>query len=212
MRMKNKKWSIPFINEHDDVVIDINNVQDEKYADFFKNDELYLEIGTGKGNFILQMAQKFPKMKFLGVEKSVTCLAITAKKIVEAKLDNVRLVACDIAQLVDSLPTHKFAAIFLNFSDPWPKKRHYKRRLTYSSFLKKYATLLNEDGKIIMKTDSVPLFDFSIEELLNNGYQVTYSTYDYDGSDEFDTMTEYEVYFRNELVKINRLIAIKKEN
>lgn len=213
MRMKNKKWSLPFINDHSDIIYREDTINELSNDSFFDYEELYLEIGTGKGGFISKMAEKNPNKRFLGIEKSVTCLAITAKKVEEAGLNNVRLILGDVNKLIDSLPNHRFKVIFLNFSDPWPKKRHFKRRLTYDTLLKRYSDILIDDGRIIMKTDNVELFDFSQEKLQNNGFEITYLTYQYDGTDEFDVMTEYEEYFRNEGTKINRLIAKKvKDN
>ena len=99
--------------------------------------------------------------------------------------------------------------IFLNFSDPWPKKRHYKRRLTSSSFLQEYKRILAKDGRLIFKTDNVDLFNYSIEMFETNNFNIIKVDNNYDGSDSFDEQTEYETNFRNKGVAINRLIVGK---
>lgn len=213
MRMKNKKWSIPYLNDHPEVVVSNEEYDQDKLQNFLNNSPLFLEIGTGKGDFICNMAKKNPNSFFLGIEKSTTCLAITAKKVVNAELKNVLLISDDIMNIFANIKKHTIDIIFLNFSDPWPKKRHTKRRLTYETFLNNYREILKENGKIIMKTDNLGLFDFSIDSLKSSNFEIEYINYDYNGLDEFDTMTEYEAYFRNEGTTIKKLIAkVGKEN
>lgn len=207
MRMKNKKWSIPFLVDHQDIALYEVNYDNSHLLDFLQNRPLFLEIGTGKGDFILNMAKNNPQSCFIGIEKNITCLAITAKKIVSDGLNNVLLIADDISSVFDALPSHIFQRIYLNFSDPWPKKRHAKRRLTYQTFLDNYRKLLTEDGKIVMKTDNLDLFEFSLESFKENGYLLELINYDYDGLDEGDAQTEYESYFRKEGTPIKKLVA-----
>jgi len=207
MRMKNKKWAIPFLNEHQEIALYNVDYANSALIDFLKSKTLHLEIGTGKGDFILNMAQKNPNDSFLGIEKNTTCLAITAKKIITNEIKNVLLVADDVLKLFAFLPSHSLDTIFLNFSDPWPKKRHAKRRLTYDSYLKEYARILKSNGKLIMKTDNLDLFEFTLESLKNCNFICELVDYDYQGNDNFDTMTEYEAYFRKEGTPIKRLIA-----
>ena len=144
---------------------------------------------------------------WVGIEKSVTCLAITAKKIVNDHLNNVLLIADDVSKVFEHLPDHSIDTIYLNFSDPWPKKRHAKRRLTFKTFLDSYRRILKSSGQIIMKTDNLDLFDFSIESFKENNYDLEVIDYDYAFNDEVDVMTEYESYFRNLHTPIKRLIA-----
>ncbi len=207
MRMKNKKWSIPFLNEHKEIVLYEVSYDNELLKDFINHQPLYLEIGTGKGDFILNMAKNNPNTHFIGIEKSITCLAITAKKIVNEDIKNVLLIADDVSKVFAYLPQGSIDKLFLNFSDPWPKKRHEKRRLTYKTFLDEYKKILKINGEIIMKTDNIDLFNYSIESFTSNGFILEQVNFDYDGLDTNDVMTEYERFFRDEGTKINKLVA-----
>lgn len=207
MRMKNKKWSIPFLNEHKEIVLYEVSYDNELLKDFINHQPLYLEIGTGKGDFILNMAKNNPNTHFIGIEKSITCLAITAKKIVNEDIKNVLLIADDVSKVFAYLPQGSIDKLFLNFSDPWPKKRHEKRRLTYKTFLDEYKKILKSNSEIIMKTDNIDLFNYSIESFTSNGFILEHVNFDYDGLDTNDVMTEYERFFRDEGTKINKLVA-----
>ncbi len=207
MRMKNKKWSIPFLNEHKEIALYEVSYDNELLKDFINHQPLYLEIGTGKGDFILNMAKNNPDAHFIGIEKSITCLAITAKKIVNEDIKNVLLIADDVNKVFAYLPQGSIDKLFLNFSDPWPKKRHEKRRLTYKTFLDEYKKILKNNGEIIMKTDNIDLFNYSIESFTSNGFILEQVNFDYDGLDTNDVMTEYERFFRDEGTKINKLVA-----
>lgn len=207
MRMKNKKWSIPFLNEHKEIALYEVSYGNELLKDFINHQPLYLEIGTGKGDFILNMAKNNPDAHFIGIEKSITCLAITAKKIVNEDIKNVLLIADDVNKVFAYLPQGSIDKLFLNFSDPWPKKRHEKRRLTYKTFLDEYKKILKTNGEIIMKTDNIDLFNYSIESFTSNGFILKQVNFDYDGLDTNDVMTEYERFFRDEGTKINKLVA-----
>lgn len=207
MRMKNKKWSIPFLNEHKEIALYEVSYDNELLKDFINHQPLYLEIGTGKGDFILNMAKNNPDAYFIGIEKSITCLAITAKKIVNEDIKNVLLIADDVSKVFAYLPQGSIDKLFLNFSDPWPKKRHEKRRLTYKTFLDEYKKILKSNGEIIMKTDNIDLFNYSIESFTSNGFILEQVNFDYYGLDTNDVMTEYERFFRDEGTKINKLVA-----
>ena len=145
MRTKFKAWTAPYIEDHQEIVLqedELNHLND-----------FYLEIGSGKGDFILKMSQNNPDMFFVGVEKNVTCAGFMAKKLVEAEIKNAKIVRDDAAIFLTKLNDKSVNIIFLNFSDPWPKKRHQKRRLTSDLFLNEYRRVLKDDVKIIFKTD-----------------------------------------------------------
>ena len=204
MRTKFKAWAEPYIREHPEIAL-----SDEELN---KLDGFCLEIGSGKGDFLVQMATKFPNLSFLGVERNVTCAGFSAKKIVESKLENIKFLWSDIINVTPKLKDESVNYIFLNFSDPWPKRRHVKRRLTSDLFLKEYQRILKKDGKLIFKTDNTELFNFSIEKLENNGFKIIFKTDTYMGEDEFDACTEYEAWFRNEHTPIHRMVVMKNEN
>lgn len=206
--MKHKSWSEPFINEHSDIV---KVIKDKNDFDFLNEREYVLEIGTGRGDFILQMAQKFKDKLWIGVEMNVDALAVTAKKIVENQLTNVILIRQNFAFVAPLLPLGLCTTIYLNFSDPWPKARHEKRRLTSNSFLYMYRDILSDNGQIIMKTDNCELFEYSVWNIgFNKYFKVIQTEEDYQLDDDNDAMSEYEKKFRNLGQPIYRLI-IKKE-
>ena len=202
MRTKFKAWAEPYIKEHPEIAL-----TDEELN---KLDGFCLEIGSGKGDFLVQMATKFPNLNFLGVEKNVTCAGFSAKKIVESKLGNIRFLWSDIIYVTPKLKDESVDYIFLNFSDPWPKRRHEKRRLTSDLFLKEYQRILKKDGKLIFKTDNTELFNFSIDTLESSGFSIISKTDSYMGEDDFDACTEYEAWFRNEKTPIHRMVVMKK--
>ena len=202
MRTKYKPWAKPYIEEHKEVIF-----SKEELLGFDK--PYYLEIGSGKGQFLVDMAKKFPDKFFVGVERNVTCAGFTAKKLVEQEITNAKLMFINAELLMGEIKDNSVEAIFLNFSDPWPKKRHHKRRLTAESFLANYYRVLKSGGRLIIKTDNVDLFMFTLENLANSKFKLVYKTDNYMDCDEFDTMTEYEKSFRDEGVAIHRLILEK---
>lgn len=174
------------------------------------NNDLCLEIGMGKGNFLLGMCLNHPNINYIGVEKysSVICSAI--KKINEYELDNLKILNIDIMDIPQYL-YGKIKTIYLNFSDPWPKKRNTKRRLTSENFLKLYDNLFKDEKHIILKTDNDDFYEFSKESLLSYGYKIINETYDLHNSDITDSpKTEYEEKFSSQGVKIKYIEVIKK--
>lgn len=177
---------------------------------FNNNNDLCLEIGMGKGNFLLGMCLNHPNINYIGVEKysSVICSAI--KKINEYELDNLKILNMDVMDIPQYL-YGKIKTIYLNFSDPWPKKRNTKRRLTSENFLKLYDNLFKNEKHIILKTDNDDFYEFSKESLLSYGYKIINETYDLHNSDITDSpKTEYEEKFSSQGVKIKYIEVIKK--
>ena len=201
MRTKFKAWAKPFIEEHPEVMC--------PFDDLGRFKPYYLEIGSGKGQFLLEMAKKFPKLTFIGIEMNVTCAGFTAKKLVENEIQNAKLVLANAVQVTPNIEDNSVEAIFLNFSDPWPKKRHTKRRLTSESFLKEYYRILKTGKRLIFKTDNYDLFTYSLEVVHGSPFKLVEANYSYDGSDPFDACTEYEKSFREENQPIYRLILEK---
>lgn len=201
MRMRNPK-------NMDEILNSCNYFLTE---DLFNNDnDICLEIGMGKGNFLLGMCLNHPDINYIGVEKysSVICSAI--KKINEYELDNLKILNIDIVDIPQYL-YGKIKTIYLNFSDPWPKKRNTKRRLTSENFLKLYDNLFKDKKHIILKTDNNDFYEFSKESLLSYGYKIINETYDLHNSDITDSpKTEYEEKFSSQGVKIKYIEVIKK--
>ena len=201
MRTKFKAWAEPFINEHPEVM--------RSFEQLNELGSYYLEIGSGKGQFLLDMALKYPNLTFIGVERNITCAGFTAKKLVENEIKNAKLVHADAGQMTPSIKDASVEGIFLNFSDPWPKKRHTKRRLTSESFLNEYYRILKKGARLIFKTDNYDLFTYSLEVIGASKFKLVEANYSYDGKDEFDATTEYEKSFREEGQPIYRLILEK---
>ena len=164
-------------------------------APFGEKRPLHLEIGCGKGKFSCEMSALHPDVNFYAMEKVSDVMVIAAERALqtaEDRPDNLRFIVGDAKELTEWFAPHTFSCIYLNFSDPWPKKGYYKRRLTYRAFLEIYKTLLADDGVLRLKTDNVGLFDFSLEEFEAAGMQVLRMSRDLHNSpyNEGNVMTE----------------------
>lgn len=201
MRMRNPKNKDLIINNCD-YIYSIENS--------FTNDfPVCLEIGMGKGQFLLQMALNNPNVNFIGVEKYSSVASVAIKKINEYKPDNLKILIGDITSYIDLLQG-KIDTIYLNFSDPWPKDRHAKRRLTSIEFLKKYDHLFKGKAHIIQKTDNDDLFQFSLEEYQKYGYKINKISYDLHKESIPDIVSEYEEKFSAMGIKI-KYVDVSKD-
>lgn len=176
---------------------------------FGNNNPINIEIGIGKGDFIIENALRNPNINYIGIEKFDSVIVRAIQKSNELEINNLRIIRMDAMNLADVFDK-EIDLIYLNFSDPWPKERHAKRRLTSNIFLSVYDNLFKDSKNIIMKTDNINLFDYSLESLVNYGYEIKYRTNDLDCLSEDNIMTEYERKFHEKGVKINKLIAYKK--
>lgn len=181
----------------------------ESFADVFGNDKpVHIEVGCGKGNFACGMSEKYPDINFVAVEKvaDVCCVALEKAKAASErrKEDNLRFYIGDAKSLSELVPPHSVDCIYLNFSDPWPKKGHSKRRLTYRGFIDIYREILREGGVLKLKTDNVSLFDFSLEEFESAGLTLLMQTRDLHHSEYAggNIMTEYEKNFSDKGMNI----------
>ena len=181
------------------------------WNELFGNDnDIYIEIGMGKGDFIIGNALRYPNINFIGIEMYDSVMIRAVQKSNELELSNLKLVKMD-ATYIEEVFDKEISRIYLNFSDPWPKDRHAKRRLTSNRFLERYDKIFKGTPNIIMKTDNVDLFNFSLESLKEYGYDIEYSTNDLYSEDVSDNIaTEYEKKFVERGVQINKLIASKK--
>ena len=203
MRTKFKAWTVPYLEEHQEVLI-----KPEELPTFERS--FNLEIGSGKGQFIIDMARKYPNEYFIGVERNTTCAGITAKKLVESPdINNAKLIFDNADAVLMNLKDNSVDNIFLNFSDPWPKKRHWKRRLSAPSYLDNYYRILKEGGRLIIKTDNTDLFAFTKEMMETSKFVLESLTDNYVDRDEFDAETEYEKSFREIGTPIHRLVVRK---
>ena len=178
----------------------------------FENDHpIHIEIGMGKGRFIMDLARLNPNINYIGIERYTSVLLRAVQKIEENPLPNVRFLCEDAANLPDIFAAEEVKRIYLNFSDRWPKDRHARRRLTSSEFLARYDQFLAKDGRLEFKTDNVGLFDFSLEEINNSDvWHIDVHTYDLHEDPMLNfgnVMTEYEEKFSSKGNPICKLIA-----
>lgn len=191
-------------------LIENPEVYRDKWQSVFKNsNSICLEVGTGKGNFIIDMAIKNPCVNFVGLEKYTSVIARALQKCEDLKLDNLVFINGDALNL-DKWFNKEIDTIYLNFSDPWPKKRHAKRRLTSEIFLSLYDKVFKDTCKIVQKTDNTILFESSIISLSNYGYKIEDISLDLWSTDKIYSETEYEHKFRLQGDKIYYLRAVKK--
>ena len=165
MRVKRKKHGAERLEACGNIVVKDLKAEGKTAKELFGNDNpIRIEIGCGKGDFIVGTAAKEPDVNFLAIERVSDVLVMAAEKIKESGLSNIRVCCIDAKELAEIFEEGSIDRIYLNFSDPWPKSKHYKRRLTYRSFLEIYKKILKDDGAIFFKTDNRGLFDFSLEE------------------------------------------------
>ena len=209
MRLRNVRNAKEIVNNSDYVV---HNPQDwkGKYSELFgNNNPIHLEVGMGKGDFIINMALKYPDINFIGLERyeSIVCRAI--QKLENKTISNLKLIVVDALEL-GNIFDKEIECLYLNFSDPWPKKRHARRRLTSEVFLPIYDHIFKGEKLIIQKTDNIGLFESSIVSLSTYGYVIEDISLDLSNSDRDNVETEYESKFKAQGIKINYLKARKK--
>ena len=170
-----------------------------KWRALFGNDNpIHLEIGCGKGRFAIGMAEQHPDVNFIAVEREEGALIMAAERCQQQPLPNLRFVSFDAAELREVFAPGEVDRIYLNFSDPWPKARHAKRRLTSREFLKRYEQVLKKEGTVEFKTDNRGLFEFSLEEVKESDWNLEICTFDLHHDEELvkgNVMTEYEEKF-----------------
>ncbi|WP_215825786.1 tRNA (guanosine(46)-N7)-methyltransferase TrmB [Spiroplasma endosymbiont of 'Nebria riversi'] len=169
MRLRNNPQAKIFLKNNYQIVIqEPQTYQGNWSSKIFNNTQpCHLEIGCGKGNFIIAMAHKYPMINFIAIEKSGVVLMVAVKKVValEKIPNNLKFVQIDANNILTIFAINEITEIYLNFSDPWPKKKHYKRRLTHPKFLLAYKNILVNSGRILIRTDNAILFDFTINSL-----------------------------------------------
>lgn len=181
MRLKNKPWANELVDSHPESALDRPDPNQKiDWASRFPNSEnpLEIEVGSGKGQFITTLAKQNPDKNFVAMELQKTAAGIILKKKLDEKLDNLQILCADAANLVGYFGENSTNKIYLNFSDPWPKTRHEKRRLTYKTFLAEYEKVLTNDGQIEFKTDNSGLFAYSVQSMNNYGMHFDFVSVD----------------------------------
>lgn len=208
MRLRNVKGASSIIESNDYVIKDYLNYKGKFLKLFNNSNPIHIEIGMGKGDFILAMAKKYPNINFIGIEKYDSVIVRAIQKLDE-DIPNLKLIRMD-ALNIDDVFYKEIDTIYLNFSDPWPKERHSKRRLTSDFYLLKYESLFKGDKNIIMKTDNRKLFEYSIIQFTNNDYKIKKISLDlYKDDITYNVQTEYERKF-HELGFPIYMIDVKK--
>ncbi len=197
MRLRHKPWAKDYIEEHSQYVLqDAEELKGEWKKLFGNNNPIHIEIGMGKGQFIVELARSNPDINFIGIERQSSVIVTALEKQVEADLPNLKFLHENGQDLTDYFKDGEVDRIYLTFSDPWPKNRHEKRRLTYKTFLKVYETLLSDEGELHFKTDNRGLFEYSLVSFSKYGMQLEEVYLDLHDSDfEGNIMTEYEEKF-----------------
>ncbi|WP_073147555.1 tRNA (guanosine(46)-N7)-methyltransferase TrmB [Paramaledivibacter caminithermalis] len=210
MRLRYVKDGLERLQNHDKVITRPEEYKGSWNKLFNNENPIHVEFGSGRGGFIVQMAEKNPNINYLAFERNSKVIIRGINKLPENLAVNFYFVHSDIRKLEEIFIDSEINRVYLNFSDPWPKKRHFKRRLTYRKFLKIYENILIPKGELHFKTDNVDLFDFSIEELKEAGWEICLITRDLHNSQyaEGNVMTEYEEKFVKRGQAINKLIAI----
>ncbi|EMF0594397.1 tRNA (guanosine(46)-N7)-methyltransferase TrmB [Enterococcus faecium] len=209
MRVRNRPGAAEMLAAHPNFVISDPTLWKGKWNELFENDHpIHIEIGMGKGQFITGMAKAHPEINYIGVEMQVSVVSIALDKLIEQPLPNLKLLHVDGSTLTEYFADSEVDQIYLNFSDPWPKKRHEKRRLTYKTFLAVDEQILRPNGEIHFKTDNQGLFEYSLASFSQYGMILKQVWLDLHQSQfEGNIMTEYEEKFSSKGQRIYRVEA-----
>lgn len=197
MRQRNKPWAFDMMAENPNVMpVEPKNHKGKWFEVFGNNNPVHIEVGTGKGAFITGMAKQNPDMNYIGIELEKNVIVNALEKVLEDEIPNVKLLCVNAMELPEIFEPGEVDLVYLNFSDPWPKTRHEKRRLTFRTFLDLYRTVLKPNGEIHFKTDNRGLFEYSLISFNHYGMKLNYVSLDLHNSDcEGNVMTEYEKRF-----------------
>ena len=212
MRVKYNEKAVSYLNENLENKLSFEDFLNEKHDFLSQKKDFYLEIGPGKGKFIIDLAARYLNLNFIVCEINKTIAGYCLKAVDESDLKNVKVCDFDFYKLAGVLKKDFFSGIFLNFSDPWPKKRHTKRRLTSDQFFKEYFKILKLNHYIYFKSDNDRFYEFSLEQAKKFKFEIVYNNLDYKDDDLFDSKTEYEEKFLQKGIKIKRFIAKKVED
>lgn len=198
MRLRNITGADVYIENSEFVVQDFKGQKGNWREVFGNGNPIHIEVGMGKGRFLMDMAALNPEINYVGIEMYSSVLLRAVQKMEENPLDNLRFIRMDAREIEEVFEEGEVSKIYLNFSDPWPKDRHAKRRLPSRQFLARFNKILKKDGNLEFKTDNRDLFDFAVEEVEPAGWKTDAITYDLHHDEKMNqgnVMTEYEEKF-----------------
>lgn len=206
MRLRNKPWAKEKLAQYPQYAVGNPAEHKGKWNEVFENNNpIHIEVGTGKGQFLLGMAKQNPNINYIGIELYESVIVSALDRIIEAEVPNFKLLSVDAKDLTEYFAKGDVERVYLNFSDPWPKVRHAKRRLTYKTFLNIYEQILIDGGEIHFKTDNQGLFEYSLMSFSEYGLLLKYVSLDLHASEfEGNIMTEYEEKFSQKGSRIYR--------
>ncbi len=197
MRLRNVKGAKEIIDNSSYIIKNPIDYKGDYQKIFENNNPIHIEIGMGKGDFIIENAKKYPNINFIGIEKFDSVIVRAVQKLENEEIPNLKLIKID-ANEIDDVFDKEISVIYLNFSDPWPKARHAKRRLSSEIFLNKYDSVFIDKKRIIMKTDNRKLFEYSIKSFTDYGYKIEDISLNlYEDDIKNNIPTEYETRFHN---------------
>ncbi|MFB5663791.1 tRNA (guanosine(46)-N7)-methyltransferase TrmB [Alteribacillus sp. HJP-4] len=212
MRLRHKPWAKELLESHPEYIVPSPEEGKGCWNEIFSNNRpIHVEVGTGKGKFLTNMCEKYPDINFIGIEKYESVLVTGLQRILEKEVKpaNLRFINGDAADFPAYFENNELDRIFINFTDPWPKKRHEKRRLTYKDFLDLYKAALKPGAELHMKTDNEGLFEYSLESMSEYGLKLKNISLNLHQSDwEDNVMTEYEEKFYSRGERIFRVEAV----
>lgn len=197
MRLRNVKGAKEIIDNSSYIIKNPIDYKGNYQKIFENNNPIHIEIGMGKGDFVIENAKKYPNINFIGIEKFDSVIVRAVQKLENEEIPNLKLIKID-ANEIDDVFDKEISVIYLNFSDPWPKARHAKRRLSSEIFLNKYDSVFIDKKRIIMKTDNRKLFEYSIKSFTDYGYKIEDISLNlYEDDIKNNIPTEYETRFHN---------------
>ncbi|MGL5591224.1 MAG: tRNA (guanosine(46)-N7)-methyltransferase TrmB [Mycoplasmoidaceae bacterium] len=209
-RLRNIKNSNEILSSSKNFIKDFENYKGKWNKEVFQNENpIHIEIGSGKGKFICELALQNPNINFIAIDRAESILVKLSKKVDLEKLENIKIILLDASKLNMIFNKNEISKIYLNFSDPWPKKRHSKRRLTHINNLNIYKEITSEDSLVEFKTDNINLFLFTLETLEENNFAIISKTFDLENDSKLNKdniKTEYEKKFMEKGFKINKVV------
>lgn len=207
MRRRKKKGALEEYESYNEFNLELNENTASAIKKFKGTDDLIVELGAGRASFSIELAKRYPNSKIIAIEYKEELLLYACKDARENGLKNIKFIRGYIEEILDWFGDNKTAKIYLNFSDPWPKARHAKKRLTHINYLNKYKELMETGANIELKTDQKNLYTYSLEQFHDANLKIEYKTENLGEKEQDNIMTDYEKKFRTLKNPIYKIIA-----